>query len=124
MVTRNRTSQTSQDQTKSNNSKNSNNFEKFSYKCTHCNQKDHTKNRWFELVGYPDWWDPTRQMTSKRPSTVNVQTAKEEDATKTATASVTTTNTDVKVLNTSTLVLNNAWLIDSGAIDHMTFDVR
>ena len=55
---------------------------------------------------------------------MNVETTKEEDATKIVTASVKTTNTDGKFLNTSIPVLNSAWLIDSGAIDHMTFDVR
>ena len=29
-----------------------------------------------------------------------------------------------KFLNTSTLVINSAWIIDSGAINHMTFDSR
>ena len=29
-----------------------------------------------------------------------------------------------KFLNTSTPVINSAWIIDSGAIDHMTFDFR
>ena len=124
MVSWNQTSQSSQDRTKSNNSKNSNNSEKSSYKCTHCNKKGHTKSRCFELVGYPYWWDSTRHRNSKRPSTANVQTIKEEDAIKTAIASVTTINIDGKVLNTSTPVLNSAWLIDSSVIDHMTFDIR
>ena len=54
----------------------------------------------------------------------NVEIAKEEDAAEIAIALVTTTNTNGKVLNTSTTVLNSAWLIDSGATDHMTFDIR
>ena len=29
-----------------------------------------------------------------------------------------------KFLNTSTHVINSAWIIDFGAIDHMTFDSR
>ena len=29
-----------------------------------------------------------------------------------------------KFLNTSTLVINSAWIIDSGATDHVTFDSR
>lgn len=37
---------------------------------------------------------------------------------------VTTINIEGKVLNTSILVLNSAWIIDSGATDHMTFDNR
>ena len=37
---------------------------------------------------------------------------------------VATTDYGGKFLNTSTHVINNAWIIDSGAIDHMTFDSR
>ena len=33
-------------------------------------------------------------------------------------------NNGGKVLNISTLVSNRAWIIDSGAMDHMTFDSR
>ncbi|PNX91449.1 hypothetical protein L195_g047580, partial [Trifolium pratense] len=29
-------------------------------KCTHCDQTGHVKERCFELVGYPDWWDHSR----------------------------------------------------------------
>ncbi|KAL3522109.1 hypothetical protein ACH5RR_014943 [Cinchona calisaya] len=44
MVTRNR-------------SKITKNFEKSAYKCTHCDQSGHTKDRCYELVGYPEWWN-------------------------------------------------------------------
>ena len=37
---------------------------------------------------------------------------------------LTTTNTGGKAFNTSTHVFNSAWIIDSGATDHKTFDVR
>ena len=37
---------------------------------------------------------------------------------------VTTTGIRGKVINVSTLVLNSAWIVDSGTTDHMTFDVR
>ena len=37
---------------------------------------------------------------------------------------VATTDYDGKFLNTSTPIINNAWTIDFGAADHMTFDSR
>ena len=37
---------------------------------------------------------------------------------------VAATDYDGKFLNTSTLVINSAWIIDFGATNHMTFDSR
>jgi hypothetical protein len=34
--------------------------DKSSYKCTHCYQTGHSKDRCYELVGYPEWWDHSR----------------------------------------------------------------
>ena len=124
MVSRHRPSQTPQDRPKATNSKNSNNADKPTYKCTHCNQTGHSKSCCFELIGYPDWWDPTRHRNSKRPSTVALAQTKEDDAPPMSSALLTTTNTKGKVFTASTPVLNSAWIIDSGATDHMTFDVR
>ena len=78
----------------------------------------------FELIGYSNWWDPTRHRNSKRPSTTTIAQTKENDIPLMSSALLTTTNTGGKTFNTSTPVLNSAWIIDSGAIDHMTFDVR
>lgn len=124
MISRHRPSQTSQDRPKATNPKHSNSSDKPTYKCTHCNQIGYSKSRCFELIGYPDWWDPTRHWNSKRPSPAVVAQIKEDDAPPTSSALVTITNTGGKVLTTSTPVLNSAWIIDSGATDHMTFDVR
>ena len=124
MVSRHRPSQTSHDRSKATNPKNSNSSDKPTYKCTHCNQTGHSKSRYFELIGYPDWWDPTRHRNSKRPSTVAVAPTTEDDVPTTSSALLTTTNTGGKVFTASTPVLNSAWIIDSGATDHMTFDVR
>ena len=114
----------SQDRPKATTPKHSNSSDKPTYKCTHCNQTGHSKSRCFELIGYPDWWDPTRHQNSKRPSTAVVAQIKEDDAPPTSSALVTITNSGGKVLTTSTPVLNSVWIIGSGATDHMTFDVR
>ncbi|KAM6540581.1 hypothetical protein CsatB_005028 [Cannabis sativa] len=65
--------------------------DKASLKCTHCNQTGHTKNRCFELIGYPDWWDPTRHRNAKRPSTTAIAKTKEDVGPSTSSALTTTT---------------------------------
>ncbi|KAB5521528.1 hypothetical protein DKX38_025847 [Salix brachista] len=44
-----------------------NGVDKTPYKCSHCDQNGHTKNKCFELVGYPDWWDHNRDPRKKNP---------------------------------------------------------
>lgn len=123
MVARHRSNQNWQNHPKTNNG-----TDKSTYKCTQCNQTGHTKSRCFELVGYPEWWDhsrDTRKKNSKRPSTAAiVETKMEDDVAKKASALVLTANNGGKVLNISTPVFNSAWIIDYGATDHMTFDSR
>ncbi|KAJ1386643.1 gag-polypeptide of LTR copia-type [Sesbania bispinosa] len=57
--------------------------EKGNYKCTQCNKDGHTKERCYEIIGYPEWWDHSRasKKNSKRNPTVVVVTAidKEDD---------------------------------------------
>ncbi|XP_038720920.1 uncharacterized protein LOC120013245 [Tripterygium wilfordii] len=33
--------------------------------CTHCGGTGHTKARCYELIGYPDWWDPAKAPTKR-----------------------------------------------------------
>ena len=65
MVTQNRSNQNrspqhQQDQKRPIHPKTVNGGDKSSYKCTHCNQTGRTKIRGYELVGYPEWWDHSR----------------------------------------------------------------
>ena len=93
-----------------NHPKTSPNINKLTLKCIHCNKTGHTKNRCFEIVGYQDWWDHNcdqRNKDSEKASTLIVAT-----------------DYDGKFLNTSTLVINSAWIIDYGVTNHMTFDSR
>ena len=98
------------------------------FKCTQCNKTGHTKSRCFEIVGYSDWWDHNhdqRKNDSKKTSTAAVAEIKTKaNVAEKASALVTATNYGGKFLNTSTPVINSAWIIDSGATDHMTFDFR
>ena len=79
-------------------------------------------------MGYPDWWDHNRDQwkkDSKKTSTVVVAEIKTEaNVVEKASALVAAIDYGGKFLNTSTLVINSAWIIDSGAINHMTFDSR
>ena len=98
------------------------------FKCTHCNKTGHTKSRCFEIVGYLDWWDDNRDQRkkdSKKTLTAVVAEIKiEVNVAEKASALVAATDYGGKFLNTFTLVINSAWIIDSGATDHMTFDSR
>ena len=79
-------------------------------------------------MGYPEWWDhshDSRKHNSKKVSTAAiVETKTEDDRGENSSALVEVAGNGGKVLNISTHVSNSAWLIDSGATDHMTFDSR
>ena len=63
----------------------------------------------------------SRKKNSKKASTTAIfETKTEDDSGSTLAAE----GNGGKVLNISTPVSNSAWIIDSGATDHMTFDSR
>lgn len=106
---------------KFNNPKNANSVNKS--KCTHCNKTGHTKNKCFKLVGHREWWDYSRKNNSRNSPTIAIVETKGKDgAFDKALALLATTNKSGKVLNISTPISNSAWIIDSGAIDHMILD--
>ena len=124
----NRSPQHQQDQKRLIHPKTANGGDKSSYKCTHCDQTGHIKSRFYELVGYPEWWDhscDSRKQNSKKASTTAiVETKTEDDSSEKSSALAATSSNGGKVLNISTPVSNSAWIIDSSATDHMTFDSR
>ena len=66
-----------------------------------------------------------RKKDSKKTSTVTIAEIKTEpNVAEKAFALVAATDHGGKFLNSFTLVINSAWIIDSGATDHMTFDSR
>ncbi|KAK2988761.1 hypothetical protein RJ640_025920 [Escallonia rubra] len=68
MVTRYRPSQ--------NQPKPTNAADKSTYKCTHCNQNGHTKNRCYELVGYPECATNHMTIDSRQVSTLKQSSQK------------------------------------------------
>ena len=79
-------------------------------------------------MGYPDWWDHNRDQQkkdSKKTLTAIVAEIKiEVNVAEKAFALVATIDYGGKFLNTFTPVINSAWIINSGATDHMTFDSK
>ena len=79
-------------------------------------------------MGYPDWWDHNRDQRkkdSKKTSTATIVEIKTEaNVAEKASTLVVATDHGGKFLNTFTPIINSAWIIDSGATDHVTFDSR
>ncbi|XP_059669452.1 uncharacterized protein LOC132314630 [Cornus florida] len=84
----------------------------------------HTKSRCFELVGYPEWWDYSRWKKNSMKTSATAVVKTEDDGAEKALVLVVTGDNGGKILNISTSVVNSAWIIDSGATDHMTFNSR
>ena len=119
--------------------------EKDKLRCSHCNGSRHTRDTCFEIHGYPDWFLEKRKQSqarsNKRPVQANLTTIIEipssftamvigqRDHTKPGELLSLAKTTDPAsargktrvVLSTST-VHDTSWIIDSGAIDHMTYN--
>ncbi|CAL8997527.1 unnamed protein product [Prunus brigantina] len=100
------------------------------FKCTHCGGSKHTREHCYELVGFPSWWDHSKNkisghkalQASATPETLPVSGNKSNEHTS-ASASMATSGTTGYALNvSSTSPTSNVWIIDSGASDHMTCD--
>ena len=94
--------------------------------CTHCGETRHTKSHCYELIGYLEWWDPSkapRKQNSKsthHASVVVVEPSTNTNTPKEASSFIATSGNVGKALHTS--ISHSEWIIDSGATDHMTFD--
>ena len=96
--------------------------------CTHCGETGHTKARCYDLIGYPDWWDPAKA-PRKRNSKPNhnhqasVAVTKPSNDVAEASSLIATSGNIGKVFHISASDSSSStWIIDSGATDHMTFD--
>ena len=101
-------------------------------KCTHCGSTKHTRVTCFKVHGYPDWWHELQARKKRDASAtedvrgrVAVATAESQlSLIPVAEPSVSTPdqgNCGQGFCN-STTQNDGAWIIDSGATDHMTFD--
>ncbi|PWA66204.1 hypothetical protein CTI12_AA220330 [Artemisia annua] len=50
---------------------------KNSFTCTHCGEEGHSKQRCYEIIGYPEWWDFTKK-PRKKLSHATVATSAQE----------------------------------------------
>ncbi|KAL0393487.1 UNVERIFIED_CONTAM: Retrovirus-related Pol polyprotein from transposon RE1 [Sesamum latifolium] len=99
--------------------------------CTNCGEVGHTKARCYELIGYPEWWDPSkapRKRNSKPNHHATVAVTKPTNVSKNssnhASVAVVESSNTGKVFHTYVPTNNSTWIIDSGATDHMTFDTN
>ncbi|PRQ26985.1 putative RNA-directed DNA polymerase [Rosa chinensis] len=86
-------------------------------RCIICGELGHSKERCYEVIGYPDWWDFTKK-PRKNLGKAAVATKEEVylDNASTNVAAVAQSGMKGKV------TFNSTWIIDTGASDHMTND--
>lgn len=94
-------------------------------KCSHCGGNKHTSETCFKLHGYPDWWTDfqarkRRDTTDSNPGKAAVATV-EPHLSLIPKSSSHTTKGNVLICSNHDDD-SNAWILDSGATDHMTFD--
>ena len=101
-------------------------------KCTHFGSTKHTRETCFKVHGYPDWWHELQARKKRdasatedvRGQVVVATTESQLSLILVAEPSLSTLNQGNcgKVFFSSTIQNGGAWIIDSGATDHMTFD--
>ncbi|KAB5511940.1 hypothetical protein DKX38_028968 [Salix brachista] len=109
--------------------------------CTHCGDTGHTKIRCYELIGYPEWWDPSKAPQKGKRSTGSVVpfnrstgSPSSTPSTSMAVAGKSSLNTDATALHTTAETPGTQldqptpnesceWIIDSGSTDHMSSDM-
>ncbi|CAJ2665900.1 unnamed protein product [Trifolium pratense] len=70
-------SQKQQDRSRNNHPKVPMGSTKSNQKCTQCDQSGHIRERCFELIGYPEWWDHNRDPRKKYSNTTSVASVAE-----------------------------------------------
>ncbi|KAA8517308.1 hypothetical protein F0562_017601 [Nyssa sinensis] len=52
--------------------------------CSHCGETGHSKQRCYEIIGYPEWWDFTKKPRKKIAGKAMVTSTKEDQSPPTA----------------------------------------
>ena len=87
--------------------------------CTHCGESGHSKQKCYEIIGYPDWWNFQKKPRKNiGTNVVNFTEAKQGQPT----ANVVHPGIIGKTSAVSVISKNSSWIIDTGASDHMTKD--
>lgn len=94
--------------------------------CTHCGDIGHTKSRCYNLIGYPEWWDPSKAPNCKGKTltvTPSVSIAIAEKSPPNATTLHTSSDSQGESFDNIASIGSSAWIIDSGSTDHLSFDI-
>ena len=79
-------------------------------------------------MGYPEWWDHSRDQRKKNfikvPTTAAVEMKTEDKGAEINLALTAAIDIGGKALNISTPISNSTWIINSGVAYHMTLDSR
>ncbi|KAK0603979.1 hypothetical protein LWI29_010834 [Acer saccharum] len=96
-----------------------------SYKCICCDQTSHTKSRLYELVGYPDWWDSSRDSRKRefvRNSTATIAETKtvghEEVIEKASALVATSSNNNARSLRVTSVGVDDQKMKGQDVLDH------
>ncbi|KAJ0088268.1 hypothetical protein Patl1_33184 [Pistacia atlantica] len=76
-------------------------------KCFHCGNSRHTRDTCFKLHGYPDWWNDLQAKKGRDLGTKDAGSG----------------NSDCACYTSTNDANSGAWLLDSGATNHMIFSV-
>lgn len=95
-------------------------------RCTHCGKLNHTVEKCFEVIGYPEWWEEKyKDKKQRHPRAASVQTEASPipgltmEQYSRLVKLVGEDNNQAPVANMSgKLNFNTPWIIDSGATDH------
>ncbi|XVF37530.1 hypothetical protein REPUB_Repub20aG0016600 [Reevesia pubescens] len=92
--------------------------------CSHCGESGHTKQRCYEIIGYPEWWDfskkPRKKIAGKVMVTNEVQSNVEDKLQPTTNFAY--PGIVGKANESSATSKKGTWIIDTGASDHMIRD--
>ncbi|PIN22807.1 hypothetical protein CDL12_04473 [Handroanthus impetiginosus] len=89
--------------------------------CSHCENMKHTRDICFKLHGYPNWWHELKAKRNMSQAKLHSLTLENLRQLVNQSSHLYHNNKTNKIMALNDLGKHN-WIIDSGAIDHMTFD--